>query len=494
MIADKDLLSIQQARILAENAFAAQKRLALFSQEKLDAIVECVADEVEKHVKALAVMSHEETDYGRTDDKLFKNRFVCGRVREELRGMRCVGVLEEDHQKHLLKIGVPMGVILALCPVTSPVSTTIYKSLLAIKSGNAIIFSPHPGALKSIVHVLDIIIRTAQSCGLPVGCISYLDTVTKSGTCELINHPAISLVLMTGVPGMFEATRCSGKPVIYGGMGNGPAFIERTADIRQAACDIVRSKLFDNGIAPSAEQSVVVDGCVEKEVRKAFRDHGAFFLSEEESYKLADHLFCRDGSHKRGMVGVSAHTLAKRAGLNVPEYAKVLIAERKYVSESDPYSRELLAPVLAYYVEDDWRFACEKCIELLLHERNGHSLVIHSRDEDVIMQFALKKPVGRLLVNTPASFGGMGATTNLFPALTLGSGVTGYGITSDNVSPLNLVYTRTVGYGVRNIDGAERETPHLENACASAEGQSRKMDALQQLLLEAVTALSNGSK
>ncbi|UZP66772.1 aldehyde dehydrogenase family protein [Desulfovibrio mangrovi] len=498
MIVDNDLLSIQQARILAENASMAQRKLATFSQEQLDEIVERVADAVEQHADALAVMSREETDYGRWQDKQLKNRFVCRHVREQLRGMRCVGVIGEDREKHIMDIGVPVGVVVALCPSTSPVSTAVYTTLIAIKSGNAVIFSPHPRAAKSMGKVLDIMIEAAQSHGLPEGCLSYLGTVTKSGTEELMRHAATSLIMISGVPGMLKAAHAAGKPVIFGGTGNGPAFIERTADIRQAVCDIIRSKTFDNGIAPSAEQSIVVDSCIAQQVRSVLQESGAYFMTEEESLRLGELLFCQNGRRRTGMVGVSAATLARKAGISAPQNVTVLIAERKYVSDADPYSRELLSPVLAFYVEDDWMHACEKCIELLLHERNAHTLVIHSGDEEVIRQFALKKPVGRMLVNTPATLGGMGATTNLFPSMILGSGSAGFGITSDNVSPLNFIYTRKVGYGEGSRDGMHGASPVAEKACAES-GMSNDysttstMQTVQQILVEAIKAMNSSA-
>jgi acetaldehyde dehydrogenase (acetylating) len=486
-IIDNDLLSIQEARILAENAFEAQKKLATFSQEKLDAIVECVAEAVETHAQSLAVISNEETDYGKWQDKCIKNKFVCGYARRRLRGMRCVGVIDDDRHNGMMDIGVPMGVIVALCPATSPVSTTIYNTLIAIKSGNAIIFSPHPRAQKTISKVLNIMIAAAEANGLPEGILTYLHTVAPGGTIELMKHRSTALIMNTGVPGMLQAAYESGKPVIYGGTGNGPAFIERTADIKQAVKDIIISKTFDNGIVASAEQSVVVDGCIANEVKRELQNNGGYFMTEEESQKLASLFFYPDGTSNTNMIGLSAETLARRAGIPVPENVTVLIAERKYVSKTDPYSREKLCPVLTYYVEDDWMHACEKCIELLLSERNGHTLVIHSKDEDVIRQFALKKPVGRLLVNTPATFGGMGATTNLFPSMTLGSGSAGYGITSDNVSPLNLVYTRKVGYGVREVDAIDNEIsknkkPSLENSIQKEDLNLDNMQILHRIV------------
>lgn len=453
-IIDNDLLSIQESRILAENAKAAQRQMALFSQEKLDGIVERMAAAVDGHAEKLAKMSYEETDYGRWEDKYIKIRFVCNCVLEKLRSMRCVGIINEDKQQHTMDVGVPLGVIAALSPDTSPVSTTVYDVLIAVKSGNAIVISPHPRAKKSMYAVLDIMIKAAGEMGLPQGAISYLSTVTASGTKTLMKHPDVSLVLISGVPGMLAAANESGKPVIYGGYGTGPAFIERTADIAQAVSDIIISKTFDNGVVSAAEQSLVVDGVVERQVREELVRQGAYFMTPEESDKLGRLLFYPDGRANHETIGKSADWLAHMAGITVPKDTKVLISKQEYVSKDNPYSREKLCPVLAFYVEDDWMHACEKCIELLLSEHKGHTLVIHSRDENVIREFALKKPVARVLVNTPATFGGMGMTTNLFPSMTLGSGSAGYGMTSDNVSPMNLIYIRKVGYGVRKVSAA----------------------------------------
>lgn len=451
-IIDNDLLSMQEARILVENAREAQKKLATFPQEKLDEIVEAMAEEIEKHLMELAKISNEETEYGKWEDKYIKNHFVCKYLKSRLKDMKCVGIINEDKVNSTMDVGVPMGVIIAFCPSTSPVSTTIYKALISIKSGNAIIFSPHPRAKNTIFKTIDILIRAAERAGLPEGTLAYLHTVTKSGSLELMNHKDTSLIMNTGVPEMLKAAYKSGKPVIYGGNGNGPAFIERTADIKQAAKDIIDSKNFDYGVVSAAEQSIVVDSCIVAEVKEELQKNGAYFMTEEEAEKLASIFFYKDGSPDLEMIGKSPQFLAKNAGFAVPEDTKVLISKQKFVFQKNPYSREKLCPVLAFYIEEDWMHACEKCIELLLSERQGHTLIIHSKDEEVIRQFALKKPVGRVLVNTPGTFGSMGATTNLFPSMTLGSGSAGDGMTSDNVSPMNLIYLRKVGYGVRRVE------------------------------------------
>ena len=491
-IIDYDLLSIQEARILVENAYAAQKTLATFPQEKLDEIVECMAAAIAPYTKELAVMSSDETDYGKWQDKHIKNRFACEYVTAKLRGMRCVGIINKDEKSKIMDVGVPVGVIVSLCPATSPVSTSIYTALVAVKSGNAVVFSPHPRAKKVIAKTLDIMIQAAESCGLPEGALSYLGTVTPAGTKELMNHKSTSLIMNTGVPGMLEAAYSSGKPVIYGGNGNGPAFIERTANVQQAVRDIIASKTFDNGIVAAAEQSIVVDSCIANSVREEIEKCGGYFMSEDEAEKLGRMFYFPDGSADPELVGRTAAELARIAGFAVPVGTKVLLSQQKYVSEKNPYSREKLCPVLAYYIEDDWMHACEKCIELLLSERNGHTLVIHSNDEDVIEQFALKKPVGRVLVNTPAVFGSMGATANLFPALILGSGSAGRGITSDNVSPMNLIYIRKVGYGVRRIEDIGMGVPegNFNEPVKPVSNSNTDTQMLQQLLEQILRNLS----
>lgn len=482
-IIDHDLLSIQEARILVENAHEAQKALATFPQEKLDEIVECMANAIKGHTKELAVMSSDETDYGKWQDKYIKNRFACEYVPAKMRGMRCVGIINKDENKRIMDVGVPMGVIISLCPATSPVSTSIYTALVAVKSGNAVVFSPHPRAKNVIAKTLDIMIKAAEECGLPEGALSYLSTVTSSGTKELMYHKLTSLIINTGVPAMLEPAYSSGKPVIYGGNGNGPAFIERTANVPQAVRDIFASKTFDNGIVAAAEQSIVVDSCIANEVKTEVEKCSGYFMNEDEAEKLGRMFYFPDGTANPELVGRTASELAKMAGFSVPVGTRVLISQQKYVSEKNPYSREKLCPVLAYYIEDDWMHACEKCIELLLSERNGHTLVIHSNDEEVIEQFALKKPVGRMLINTPAVFGSMGATANLFPAMILGSGSAGQGITSDNVSPMNLIYVRKVGYGVRRIEDIGMGVPEGNRTASTKSVDEREdMQMMQQLL------------
>ena len=483
---DNDLLSIQEARILAENAAQAFQKIAELSQEELNRIVEGMFDAVTPHLAELALLSHEETGYGRTEDKLAKNNFVCTAVRKQLERMKCVGLLEQSEDLYTMKVGVPIGVIAALVPSTNPVSTTIFQAVIALKSGNAIIFSPHPRAQRTITRTLELLIEGACENGMPEHGISYLHTVERNGTKTLLRHPNIRLILNTGVSTFFKDVYESGKPLIYGGSGNGPAFIERTADIPKAVSDIIESKTFDYGIVSAAEQSIVVEHCIEADVRKELIAQGAYFMSRQESMRLGDLLYRPDGKMNAEFIGISAKRLAARAGFKVDKNVRLLIAEGSYALSDNPYNRENLSPVLSYYIEDDWQGACEKCIELLFHKQNAHTLVIHSKDNYVIQQFALKKPVARLLVNTPASLGSMGVTTTLFPSMTLGSGVTGQGITSENVSPMNLVYVRTIGFGMRSSDSirknCEKQLYDLQEK--QKQKQEKGIQLLKNLLLQ----------
>lgn len=451
-IIDNDLLSIQEARILTENAREAQKELALVSQERLDDLTEHLARVMHIHAEELAYLSVEETDFGIWQDKMIKNRFICENLPRKLRGMRCVGVIDEHPDEKVVQVGVPKGVVCAVCPATNPVSTIIYKTLISLKSGNAVIFALHPRSKKTMQRTLEYIIAAVAEKGFPEGTVSYLSTVSDAGTREVMQSEGVATIILTDVAHMLEPATRTGKQVIVGTMGNNPVFIEKTADLAKAARDVVTSKTFDNGIIPGVEQSLVVEGSVAAEVRQHLINEGAYFMSADEENRLAKTIFNTDGSYKPEMIGKSAKVLARRAGFEIPANATLLIAEKKYVSHKSPYTAVKYGPVLAYYIEDDWQHACEKCIEVLLDEGKGHSLSIHSQDQAVLLQFALKKPVGRMLINTPAALGSIGMTTNIFPAMTLGSGATGTGVTSDNVSPMNLVYVRKVAYGVCDLD------------------------------------------
>lgn len=454
---DKDLLSVQESRILMERAGEAAGALAAFPQEKLDQILEAMLQAVHGRIDTLSRMSAEETGYGNEQDKCRKDRFLLGALAGRLRGMRCVGFLEEDEASGVATVGVPMGVILALCPAAGPVAAVVSAAAMAVKSGNAVVFAPHPRAERTVRRTVEILAEAACRAGLPDGAILCPGTVTREGTLAFLGNPSVSMILDTGAPEYLEAAAGSGKPVIFGGIVPGPVFIERSADVARAVEDILSSRSFDCGILAAAEQYVVADGAIAQEARREMEKRGAYFMSAGEEEALVRLLGIPGGGQDPETVGKSAAWLAKRSGFAVPEGTRVLVSQQRYISDENPYARPLLCPVLVFYIENDWMRACEKCMELLAGDSRCHTLAIHCRDEAVIRQFALKKPVGRILVNTPAALGAFGATTNLFPSVTLGAVNAGQGITSDNVSPMNLVYLRRVAEGVEN-DMWEAET------------------------------------
>lgn len=466
---DTDLMSTQEARILVENAREGQKILSTYNQEQIDRIVEKMAQVVAEKAEELAQLAVSETGFGNVRDKVIKNRFASEFLYSYIKDMKTVGIISDDPVQKVMNVGVPVGVIVALSPSTNPTSTVICTTLIAIKSGNAIVFSPHPKAKSATIKTLDILIEAAKEAGAPEDIISYLTTLSPEGTRQLMCHKDTSLIISNTAAHMTEIAHKAGKPTINGGPSNGPAFIERTADIPKAISEIVSSKTFDNGLLCSSEQSIVAEECIVEEVKAELLKNKAYFLSLEEADKLSEFFYTPDGRHNSQIVGKTAYEVAKIAGFEVPKDTTVLISEQSYVSKTNPYCKEKLCPVLAFFVEKNWMFACEKCIEILITEGKGHSLTIHSRDEAVIREFALKKPVSRMLVNTSGALGGIGLTTNLPPALILSTGAVGGGFTSDNISPLNLINIRKVGYGVRTIPEALRQykdtNPYSSQAC-----------------------------
>lgn len=449
---DQDLASRQEARELGRRAEEAQKTLRTFSQEKLDAIVQAISQAFLAHAGELGRMACEETGFGNPQDKEIKNRFAAERVWEAIRDQRTVGVLREDPALKVWDVGVPVGVIAAIVPSTNPTSTVCYKAMIALKAGCAIVFSPHPAAAKCTRRSVEIVAQAAEAAGCPRGAVSCLQTATMEAVDELMKCPPVRLILATGGPGMVKAAYSSGKPAIGVGAGNGPAYIHKSADIPKAVADIIRSKTFDNGTVCASEQSIIVERPIAEQVRQEALKQGAYFLSAEEAGKVAAILFRPDGRLNPKIVGRSAQKIGELAGIHVPATAKVLVARETDAGPTRPYSSEKLCPVLAYYVEENEEDVMRKAVAVLEYEGAGHSFMIHARDEAVIRRFALVIPVSRFLVNTPGALGGIGATTNLFPALTLGCGAVGGSSSSNNIGPMDLINIRRVAWGVRDVE------------------------------------------
>ncbi len=443
---DKDLSARQEARSAARQAQIAQQKLAAMPQEALDAIVEAVARAFAAEAAALAEMAVKETGFGNVQDKITKNRFASETLATAIRGMKTVGLLKESKQDKLWEIGVPVGVIAAIVPSTNPTSTVCYKAIIALKAGNSIVFSPHPKALACTRRAAEIVATAAEAAGAPKGSVACLSIPSLDGCQELMKAEPVRLILATGGPGMVKAAYSSGKPAIGVGAGNGPAYIHHSADISQALSCIARSKTFDNGTVCASEQSIIVEKALESQVKAEAQRQGFYFMDAEQAGKLAKLLFRPSGALNPEIVGKPAEHLAKLAGFSVPQGTKILVAREEEAGPAQPYSMEKLCPVLAFYVMENEEAVLNMCVKILTHEGSGHTFAMHASDEGVIRRFAAKIPVSRFLVNTPAALGGIGATTGLFPALTLGCGAVGGSSSSNNISPMDLINIRRVAW------------------------------------------------
>ncbi len=467
---DKDLASVGEARALARRARAAQALLGELSQAQIDAIVDAMAAAVRPHAEDLARLAVEETGFGVVADKVQKNLFSSDRVHAFIKPMKTVGVVSRNDATRVVEIAEPFGVVAAIVPSTNPTSTAIYKILIAIKARCAIVISPHPSAARCITRVAEIMAEAARRAGAPDGAIGWLTTVTLEGTQELMKQREVSVILATGGMGLVRAAYSAGKPAYGVGPGNAPCYIESSADLAKAADDILIGKSFDNGVLCSSPNSVVVDQAVADETVRQFEAHGGYFLSEAEADTLARLLVTPQRLPNPALVGKSAQMIAETLGIKVPAGTRALIARLKGVGRDYPLSIEKLCPVLSFYVVKDWREGCERCKEILRYGGMGHTMSIHSQNEQVILEFGLHKPAYRICVNTPTTHGSIGLTTGLDPAMTLGCGGFGGNITSDNISPKHLLNITRRAYELRPAAGARPARSTGTPAAAPAGG------------------------
>jgi acetaldehyde dehydrogenase (acetylating) len=445
-MSDRDLASVQEARTLARRAKEAAPILAELSQDQIDAIVDAMAAAVTPQAEPLARLAHEETGYGVVADKVQKNLFASEKVHQFIRPMKTVGVIRRLEDRKVIEIAEPFGVVAAVVPSTNPTSTAIYKILISLKARCPIVISPHPAAARCITRVAEIMHEAARKAGAPDGAIAWMSTITLEGTQELMKARETAVILATGGMGLVRAAYSAGKPAYGVGPGNAPAYIERTADVPKAVRDIVTGKTFDNGVLCSSENSVVVDAPLVDEVKRQFSAQGGHFLSPSEIDAVGRLLVTPQRLPNPALVGRPATYIAQQAGITVPPHTRVLLAELKGVGRDYPLSIEKLCPVLSFYVVSDWRAGCDRCKQILAYGGMGHTMSIHSRNDDVILQFGLKKPAYRIVVNTPTTHGSIGLTTGLDPAMTLGCGGYGGNITSDNISPRHLLNIKRLAY------------------------------------------------
>lgn len=447
---DAELSAIGEARYKAQAARKAFEAFHGVTQEQADHIVRVMAKAAEGATKELARLAVDETGYGIYEDKILKNLYNSKFVAHSMLKMRALGVLWVDEPNRVTAIGVPMGVIAGVIPVTNPTSTTIFKCLAAVKAGNAIVCAPHPRATKCCHRTVEIMAAAAERAGAPPGLLQCLSGGQLAATRELMGHRDVALVMATGGAEMVRAAYSSGKPTLAVGSGNVPVYIHRSvANVSEAALMVVTSKCFDNGTACVAEQSVVLDEPIGDAALKAFEQHGTAFLSPEHQRQLAGLLFVdAGGALNPDAVGQTAVELARRIDAKVPPGTKVLGAVLSHVGPRTPLSAEILGPVLSFYRSRDLDNAYARCLEILKFGGEGHTVGLHGRDESMIARMA-DLPASRIVINTPSLLGGMGFSAGMDPSFMLGTGTWSGSIVSDNVTPLHLINIKRVAHECR---------------------------------------------
>ncbi len=432
---------------------AAQNEFAKYTQEQVDEIFKAAAIAANKQRIPLAKMAVEETGMGVVEDKVIKNHFASEYIYNAYKNTKTCGVIEKDEAGGMMKIAEPIGVIAAVIPTTNPTSTAIFKTLLALKTRNGIIISPHPRAKKSTIEAAKVVLEAAVAAGAPKGIISWIDVPSLEMT-NLVMKEA-DIILATGGPGMVKAAYSSGKPALGVGAGNTPAIIDETADILLAVNSIIHSKTFDNGMICASEQSVIVHEKIYKAVKKEFADRGCYFLKADEIDKVRKTILI-NGALNAKIVGQKPVTIAALAGVTVPESTKILIGEVESVDISEEFAHEKLSPVLAMYKAKDISDAFDKAEHLIADGGYGHTSSIYLNavtEKAKIDEFASRMKTCRILVNTPSSHGGIGDLYNfrLAPSLTLGCGSWGGNSVSENVGVKHLLNIKTVAERRENM-------------------------------------------
>lgn len=449
MSADKDLLSVQQARDLVEAAHRAQAEVVQFDQAKIDRICDAMAKAALRESPRVAALAVEETGYGVAADKEVKNQFSAEIVWNYFRNLRTVGVVSET--KDVVEIASPRGVVCGIIPSTNPTSTAIFKILIAIKSRNAIVLSPHPSAARCINETVKAMREAGVKEGLPADAIGCMTTATIEGTEALMKHKMTAVILATGGIGLVRAAYSSGKPAFGVGPGNVPVFIERSANVPKAVQDILTGKCFDNGTICASEQAIVVDAPIEMAVREQFKLQGAHFLSQSEADQLGKIVATPQRSLNPAIVGRSVEKIASMAGISVPPGTRCLMADVGGVGRDFPLSMEKLSPILAFYVADGIERGAARCNEILHYGGMGHTAGIHTGSREAAIRYGAEMPASRITVNTPTTHGAIGFSTALPPSMTLGCGSWGGNVTSDNVSPLHLMDIKRVAFETRPV-------------------------------------------
>ncbi len=430
--------------------------LVVKAQEALSQYMQVNQEQVDEAVKQMALagldqhmdlarLAVEETGRGVYEDKMTKNIFATEYIYHSVKYAKTVGVIGENLYEGIIEVADPVGVIAGVTPVTNPTSTTLFKSLIAVKTRNPIIFAFHPSAQRSSRAAAKVVRDAAVKAGMPQDCIQWIETPSIEATQLLMNHKGVAIVLATGGSGMVKAAYSTGKPALGVGPGNVPCYIEKTANFRRAVTDLILSKTFDNGMICASEQAVIVDNEIYRDVKTMMKDNQCYFLNEEEINQVSAVVITETGGVNGKIVGMPAAQIAALAGVTVPQETCILVAELPAVGPEYPLSREKLSPVLAMFKVNNTDEGIKRAEEMVFFGGMGHSSVIHSENDDVIREFGLRMKTGRVIVNSPSSQGAIGDIYNAYmPSLTLGCGTFGSNSTTSNVSAINLLNVKRV--------------------------------------------------
>jgi acyl-CoA reductase-like NAD-dependent aldehyde dehydrogenase len=452
MLRDQDLISLQEVRTKVEQAWSAWQQFRRYNQQQLDAIVERMGEVGRAHAVEVAELAVSETGMGNVPDKTAKNLLNADLLPKAIRGMKTTGILRELPDEHLVEVGEPVGVIAAILPTTNPTSTAIYKAIIALKAGNAIVMSPHPRARQCTARTAALMNQAAVEAGAPDGLVQCAENPTLESTTALMKHEKVALILSTGGSGIVRAAYSSGKPAFGVGPGNVPVLVDESADLKDAVRKVVSGKSFDYGTVCSSEQTLVAVASLRTNILSELKSNRAYLCTAEQSTALARTLFSHGTTVSSKCVGQSPQVIARLAGFEIPPDTSILCAEIQGYGREHPLSAEKLSPVLALLFVPDHEAALQACEGILRFGGLGHTCVIHARDEARVREFGLRMPAFRVLVNTGSPQGSTGITTGVLPSMTLGCGAIAGNITGDNVGPQHLINTKRIAWGFREVE------------------------------------------
>ena len=442
---DQDLQALQDVRDALARAKKAQEKLARFTQAEIDRVCKAMCMAGSREAVRMARMAVEETGMGVLESKVHKNRVATDLLWKDIRGLKTVGVISRDDKARVIEIASPMGIVGAVIPTTNPTATALNNCIIALKARNPIVVSPHPRAVKCIAEACRVVGEAAVRAGAPADSVQCLTNVTLEATQLLMSHRLTGVILATGGPDLVKAAYSSGKPALGVGSGNPPAIIDRTADLHLAARMLVSSQTFDNGTICASEQSIVCVATVKDEFLREMKALGCHLCTPDEVKKL-EKIVVRGKRQNPDIVGQYPRTIAQMAGFSVPHDTTVLIADYQGVGWDFPLSIEKLSPIVAFYTVRDVDEAAEIADKLLRFGGDGHSLAIHTKDEETVLRLAERLPASRIMINAPTSQGSVGFATNLLPSMTLGCGTFGGNIASNNISPRDLINIKRVAW------------------------------------------------